>query len=71
MGRIRRVGLMHIYYRGQDSDLVGSCCAAQGAECCSVMTWRGGVGEAEVRSRRERVYAYIQLIHFTVQQKVT
>ena len=39
---------------------------------CSVMTQMGGMGvRVEGRSKREGIYVYIWLIHFTVQQKLT
>lgn len=64
-------GLMHMILLQVRHDLVGAEGAAQGADCCSVETWSvEGGGRSEIQEG-EGVYVYIQLIHFTVQQKVT
>ena len=39
--------------------------------CGDLDGWDGAVGREGGRSKRERIYVYIQLIHFVMYQKLT
>ena len=52
-------------------EVVGSCYRVHRAQLGAVMTWRAGVRRGvEERRQREGGYAYTQLIHLVVQQKL-
>ena len=50
---------------------MGTCCIVLGAQLCDDLEGRPGAGSGGGRSKREGMYVYEELVHFTVEQKLT